>query len=76
LSAIYGYEIIDYFKIDIEYSEWIALPDKIRTGMLSKVRQLGMKFQLNSEASIEQYQKWAQILRVIEKMGMKRFHSE
>ncbi len=76
MSAIYGYEIIDYFKIDIEYSEWIALPDKIRTGMLSKVRQLGMKFQLNSEASIEQYQKWAQILRVIEKMGMKRFHSE
>ncbi|XP_046452744.1 probable methyltransferase-like protein 24 [Daphnia pulex] len=76
LYAIHGNEIIDYLKIDIENSEWIALPDIIQTGMLSKVRQLGIEVHLNSEASIEQYRKWAQILRAIEKLGMTRFHSE
>ncbi|CAH1787468.1 unnamed protein product [Owenia fusiformis] len=34
---------IDYLKLDIEFSEWLALPEMIASGILSKVRQIGME---------------------------------
>jgi hypothetical protein len=49
LSSIYsmlkldhGDAIIDYLKIDIEYNEWTVIPNIIQSGMLSKVRQMGI----------------------------------
>jgi hypothetical protein len=76
LSARHGRRIIDYLKIDIEYSEWIALPEIISSGMLSNVRQLGMEVHLNPSLSLEQHVVWAKLLRTIEKLGMVRFDSE
>lgn len=83
LSSIYktlvprhGNKTIDYLKIDIEYSEWIALPDIISSGMLSKVRQLGMEIHLDKNATLEEHRGWAKLLRLMEKMGMVRFDSE
>jgi hypothetical protein len=76
LSARHGRKIIDYLKIDIEYSEWIALPQIIASGMLANVRQLGMEVHLDEVASLEQHVEWAKLLRTIEKMGMVRFDSE
>jgi hypothetical protein len=76
LSALHGPKIIDYLKIDIEYSEWIALPQMIASGMLANVRQLGMEVHLNKADTLEQHVLWAKLLRTIEKMGMVRFDSE
>jgi hypothetical protein len=76
LSTLHGSKVIDYLKIDVEYSEWIALPDIIRSGMLSKIRQLGMEIHLDTESSLEEHLEFAKLLRSIEKMGMVRFDSE
>lgn len=76
LSTRHGRKIIDYLKIDIEYSEWIALPDIISSGMLSKVRQLGIEVHLDETDSFEQHRERAKLIRSIEKMGMIRFDSE
>lgn len=46
LSSRHGFKIIDYLKMDIKGSEWKVLPDIIKTGMLSKVRQLGLEIHL------------------------------
>ncbi|XP_046643132.1 uncharacterized protein LOC124328411 [Daphnia pulicaria] len=76
LSHRHGRKIIDYLKIDIEYSEWLALPEVIESGMLSYVRQLGMEIHLDIYASLKVHVYWAKLLRTIEKMGMVRFDSE
>ncbi|XP_046643949.1 probable methyltransferase-like protein 24 [Daphnia pulicaria] len=76
LSIRHGRKVIDYLKIDIEYSEWIALPDIISSGMLSKVRQLGIEVHLEVTDSLEQHLERARVLRSIEKSGMIRFDSE
>jgi hypothetical protein len=76
LSTRHGRKVIDYLKIDIEYSEWIALPDIIRSGMLTKVRQLGIEVHLEVTDSLEQHLEKAKVLRSIEKSGMIRFDSE
>jgi hypothetical protein len=76
LSVRHGRRIIDYLKIDVEYSEWIALPDIIASGMLANVRQLSMEVHLDKLLSLEQHVTWAKLLRSIEKLGMIRFDSE
>ncbi|KAK4006706.1 hypothetical protein OUZ56_011865 [Daphnia magna] len=76
LSARHGHKIIDYLKIDIEFYEWIALPQIMESGMLSKIRQLGIEVHLDHTDDIEWYRGWAKILRKMEKMGMIRFDSK
>ena len=83
LSSIYndlisrhGNKIIDYLKIDVEFAEWIALPQIFESGMLSKVRQLGLEIHLNEKESMDKIRGYAKILRSIEKMGFVRFDSK
>jgi hypothetical protein len=76
LTARHGPKIIDYLKIDAEFAEWIALPQIIESGMLGKVRQLGMEIHLYRNESIEQNRRYVKILRSIEKMGFIRFDSK
>jgi hypothetical protein len=63
-------------KLDFEYSEWIALPEIIESGILSNALQLGMEIHLDSNDSLKQHVYLAKLLRTIEKMGMVRFDSE
>jgi hypothetical protein len=76
LSARHGLKIIDYLKIDIEFFEWIALPQIIRSGMLLKVRQLCVEIHIDSNDRIDQLRILAKQLRLIERMGMIRFDSK
>jgi hypothetical protein len=76
LSVRHDTKIIDYLKIDIEYSEWIALPNIIKSGMFSKVRQLGVEVHFEITDSLEQIRECAKLLRRIEKLGMIRFDSQ
>ena len=41
-------KVIDYLKIDIELAEWKVIPQIIKSGMLKKVRQLGIEFHLGT----------------------------
>jgi hypothetical protein len=76
LTARHGNKIIDYLKIDVEFAEWIALPQIIHSGMLSKVRQLGMEIHLYRNESISKNCEHVKLLRSIEKMGFVRFDSK
>jgi hypothetical protein len=76
LTARHGEKIIDYLKIDVEFAEWIALPQMIKSGMLSKVRQLGLEIHLNESETIDKNREYVKILRTIEKMGFVRFDSK
>jgi hypothetical protein len=76
LTARHGEKVIDYLKIDVEFAEWIALPQMIKSGMLSKVRQLGLEIHLSESETIEKNREYVKILRTIEKMGFVRFDSK
>ena len=83
LKPRHGAHIIDYLKIDIEWSEWDALKQIIESGMLSKVRQLTIEFHypykgdaINSmtDLTIEGYRSMVHLVKSIEKQ-MIRFDS-
>ncbi|XP_057367434.1 probable methyltransferase-like protein 24 [Daphnia carinata] len=76
LSVRHGRKIIDYLKMDIEATEWQVLPDIIRSGMLSNIRQLGVEIHLVTDAPLDKYRELAKLLRSMENMGMVRFDSE
>lgn len=76
LTKRHGHKIIDYLKLDIEFSEWDVIPDMIDSGMLSKVRQLGIELHVSPDESIEKYNHYARIVRSLENHGMVRFDSK
>ena len=77
LSSIHGSDtIIDYLKIDVEYSEWLSLPEMISSGMLSKVRQLGIEVHMDEKETFERLREWTKLMRSVELMGMVRFDSK
>lgn len=68
--------IIDYLKIDIENDEWIALPQILQSGMMDRVRQLGVEIHLPTNGSINEFYQLIGILRSLENYGMVRFDSK
>ena len=53
LVPVHGERVIDYLKIDIEWEEWEVMKQIIDSGMLSKVRQLGIELHLpNKDGSV------------------------
>jgi len=81
LKTIYkdlGHEgkIIDYLKIDIEGGEWKVLAEMIKTGMMSKVRQLAVEFHLSSSNSMEEFRSAVALLKSMEDSGLVRFDSK
>lgn len=83
LSSIYeklfirhGQIDIDYLKIDIESTEWQVLPQIIESGMLSRVRQLGVEIHFSGGESIEEFRRQVKLVRELEKHGMVRFDSK
>lgn len=77
LQTKHGQVPIDYLKIDIESAEWSALPQIIQSGMLKKVRQLGVEIHLpGANDTLTEYLKLAKTLRSLENEGMIRFDSK
>lgn len=71
LRSIYnqlGHEgrIIDYLKMDIESAEWVALPQILESGMMSKVRQLALEFHWSSTADLDGFRKYVALLHSLE----------
>lgn len=79
LSARHGDgAIIDYLKLDIESHEWDALPDILRSGMMDRVRQLGVEIHLpeRDDTAISEIRSIVATLRSLEDYGMVRFDSK
>ena len=76
LTARHGEKIIDYLKLDIEGSEWTALPQIISSGMLSKVKQLTVEFHLPKNGSLQVYRDMVAVVKSLEDFGMVRFDSK
>lgn len=68
--------IIDYLKIDIEKDEWEALPQILQSGMMDRVRQLGVEIHLPSNGSVAELSRLIGIVRSLENYGMIRFDSK
>ena len=76
LKSRHGDRVIDYLKIDIEYGEWSAIPEIVRSGMLSKVRQMGIEIHLPLIHLETELKNYVSIVRSIEASGMVRFDSK
>lgn len=68
--------IIDYLKIDIESDEWAALPQILQSGMMDRVRQLGVEIHLPPKGNVDEFHRLIGILRSLENYGMIRFNSK
>jgi hypothetical protein len=61
--------VIDILKLDIEWSEWEAIPQMLRSGFLSnKVKQLAVEIHFNVGDSLEAFQRNVRILQDLEAM--------
>ena len=71
-------DIIDYLKINIEGDEWHVIPHIIQSGMLSKIRQLGVEIHLNkrSNLTLHELRHYVRIIQSLERNGMVRFDSK
>ena len=76
LKPINGNATIDYLKIDVESAEWSAIPNIIKTGMLAKVRQLGVEFHWSKQQNLQYFRQRVDIVKAIEDAGMIRFDSK
>lgn len=83
LDSIYrqlGHEgrVIDYLKIDAEGAEWKILPQILSSGMMEKVRQLGVEFHWYGGTDLAGYQKAVTLLQSLENgpSKMVRFDSK
>jgi len=71
-----GNAVIDYLKIDIEGDEWVVIEDIIASGMLPKIRQIGIEVHFwPANGTLSHFRSLAAILQSLEANGMVRFDS-
>jgi hypothetical protein len=62
--------LIDVLKMDIEFSEWDAIPQMLRSGFLAdKVKQLAVEIHFNANDTLETFRRYAGILQDLETSG-------
>ncbi|XP_069130234.1 uncharacterized protein [Argopecten irradians] len=67
---------IDILKMDIEFSEWIAFPDMLETGVLKDVRQLYIEFHFKVDRGyFTVVAKYFKILNKLHELGFRLFWS-
>lgn len=72
----HGERIIDYVKIDIKKADRIALSQLISTGVLDRVRQLGVKINFPKFDTLGEFKERIKIVKSLEDYGMVRFNSK
>ncbi len=56
--------------------EWSVVEEIIRSGMLPKIRQMGIEFHLPENQSLDFMRSLAGVIQSVEKAGMVRFDSK
>ena len=71
LKSHHGDEtIIDVLKMDIEFSEWDAIPEMLQSGFLAeKVKQLAVEIHFKPDDPLETFHRRVQILGNLEATG-------
>ena len=71
--------IIDYLKLDIEFSEFTVLPQIIASGMMDRVRQLGMEVHIDNidekNNTFKTIRDRIKVIKSLEDYGLVRFDS-
>jgi len=76
LAPVHGHVPIDSLKMDIEFSEWDAIPQMIDSGFLQDhVKQLAVEIHFNKDDSLEKFRQYYRILKSLENAGFVRFSS-
>jgi hypothetical protein len=58
---------IDVLKMDIEFSEWEALPEMLQSGFLAdKVKQLAVEIHFDADDSLEIFRERISVLKALE----------
>ena len=69
--SLYFQRVIDFLKMDIEWSEWAALPAIFKEGSLVKyVKQIGIEFHLDDRI----YPEIIQMVNILEGLGFRKWH--
>jgi len=77
LRSKHGDVVIDYLKIDIEGYEWNVIENIIASGMLSKIRQMGMEIHMwPVNGTIIHHRSLVKMIQLLETNGMVRFNSQ
>jgi hypothetical protein len=62
--------LIDVLKMDVEFYEWDAIPQMLRSGFLAyKVKQLAVEIHFNANDTLETFRRYAGILQDLESTG-------
>ena len=76
LRPMHGTIVIDVLKMDIEYSEWAAIPQMLTSGLLvEKVKQLAVEIHFKADDTMGTFRRYFNILRDLETAGFVRFSS-
>ena len=70
--------MIDYLKIDVEYSEWLALDRILNSTVLSRVKQFGLETHtreiFKKPSTVENLVYYSEILRRLQAAGFYRWY--
>ena len=70
--------MIDYLKIDVEYSEWLALDRILNSTVLSRVKQFGLEIHtrefFKTPSTVENLVYYSEILRRLQAAGFYRWY--
>ena len=67
LSELHGHRIIDVLKMDVEFAEWDAIPQMMKSRFLAdKVKQLAVEIHFRPDDSLETYRHRIAILQDLE----------
>ena len=70
LLYIFLQALIDYLKFDIEASEWKAIPNMVKTGVLRNVKQIGFEIHTHGHSVTEVYD----LLESLVQKGFRKWH--
>lgn len=67
--------VIDYLKMDVEWSEWPSLvPMLADDNTLSKVKQFGIEIHMNKRTDVKELYDKYMILKRLEDLGFRRWY--
>lgn len=75
--TMYFQRVIDFLKVDVEYSEWEAFDTALKDGSFTKVKQLAFELHTHGAAHtstmVEKFKEYYGILKRLEDVGFRRW---
>ncbi|XP_071141345.1 probable methyltransferase-like protein 24 [Mytilus edulis] len=65
---------IDMLKIDVESYEWEIIPNILQSGLVPRIKQMNMEFQIFEDTPPEGIPHFLNVYKAMKKAGFKQFH--